>query len=404
MKIVHIAQHYNDGFGYHENLLPRYQKKYGHEVTIITSKVGSYFKGVPLNRIKNKCCEYEDGGVRIICLPIKREFKGRFVIFDGLDRIIEREKPDYIYHHGITHPSVFEAARYKKKHPSVFLVVDNHSDLNNSGKKYLWKVLYYSIFWKTLLRKIKNYIDLVYGVTPARCYFANEELGIPWDLIRFLPLGADEDLAYEVLKENEIRAQRNRLRIITGGKITKEKNIASLLKALFGLKVNLIIFGAIPVGIKQLIIDYFNKGLKVELYGWQDRKSTLKLLSESDIAIWNRQHTTLIEDAISVMTPLILRYHGSTSHLIRGNGFYLYSDNPLEIRSYIELIIKNKEVLEGMRMHAKEMVNMLSYNRIAKESIDYFYDKAPKESHLFFMNSFLCNPNNDDFKKLPNIN
>jgi len=404
MKIVHIAHHYNDGFGYHENLLPKYQKKYGHEVTIITSIVGSYFKGVPRNRIKKKCCEYEDGGVRIIRLPIKGEFKGRFVIFDGLDKIIKREKPDYIYHHGITHPSVFSAVRYKKKHPSVFLAVDNHSDLNISGRKFLWKYSYYNLFWKTLFSKIKHYIDLVFGVTPARCYFANEELGIPWPLIRFLPLGADEDLANEVLKEKEAKNQKKEFNIITGGKITKEKNIVSLLKAIYDLDVNLRIFGVIPEEIKRLIEYYINKGLKVELYGWQDRRSTLKLLSDSDIAIWNRQHTTLIEDAISVMTPLILRYHGSTSHLIRGNGFYLYSDNPLEIKSYIEFIIKNKEVLEEMRRPAKDMLNMLSYNRIAKESIDYYYDKAPKESHILFMDSFMCSPNNIDFKKLPKIN
>jgi len=40
MKIVHVAQHYNDGFGYHENLLPKYQKKYGHDVMMEISTKG----------------------------------------------------------------------------------------------------------------------------------------------------------------------------------------------------------------------------------------------------------------------------------------------------------------------------------------------------------------------------
>ena len=370
---------------------------------MVTSTKGILIQTDKVKGVKKEESEYEDNSVRIIRLPIYGEFKRRFVVFKDLESVLIREKPDYIYHHGITQPSIFTAIKYKRNHPSVFLVADCHADLNSSGRKYIWKLFYYNKLWHTLLKKNNKYIDLIFGVTPARCYFANEELGIPWPLIRFLPLGADEDLANEVLKEKKEKTQKKEFNIITGGKITKEKNIVSLFKAVYDLDVNLRIFGSIPGEIKRLIEDYINKGLKVELYGWQDRRSTLKLLSDSDIAIWNRQHTTLIEDAISVMTPLILRYHGSTSHLIRGNGFYLYSDNPLEIKTYIECIIKNQGVLEEMRRHTKEMLNMLSYNRIAKESIDYYYDKVPKESHVFFMNSFMCNPNNDEFRKLPKL-
>ena len=37
MKILHIAPNapYNRGWGYQENLLPKYQKKLGHDVTVI---------------------------------------------------------------------------------------------------------------------------------------------------------------------------------------------------------------------------------------------------------------------------------------------------------------------------------------------------------------------------------
>ena len=39
MKIAHIvpSTHYNDYWGYQENLLPKYHVKMGHEVTLITS-------------------------------------------------------------------------------------------------------------------------------------------------------------------------------------------------------------------------------------------------------------------------------------------------------------------------------------------------------------------------------
>ena len=39
MKIVHISPNapYNDYWGYQDNLLPKYQKKLQHEVTMITT-------------------------------------------------------------------------------------------------------------------------------------------------------------------------------------------------------------------------------------------------------------------------------------------------------------------------------------------------------------------------------
>ena len=39
MKIVHIVPKapYNDNWGYQDNLLPKYQRKMGHEVTVITT-------------------------------------------------------------------------------------------------------------------------------------------------------------------------------------------------------------------------------------------------------------------------------------------------------------------------------------------------------------------------------
>ena len=41
MKIVHIAPNatYNEGWGYQENLLPKYHAKLGHEVTLIITNI-----------------------------------------------------------------------------------------------------------------------------------------------------------------------------------------------------------------------------------------------------------------------------------------------------------------------------------------------------------------------------
>lgn len=146
MKIVHICQYYNDGYGYQENLLPRYQKKLGHDVKVITSDRMSYFAGEKEPKIVGTG-RFEDSGVPIERLPIWAEFKGRFVWFKGLDKTLQKEQPDYIFHHGVMSPSLITCSKYKAKNPAVFLAADNHSDLNISARNKLWRLGYYQLLW-----------------------------------------------------------------------------------------------------------------------------------------------------------------------------------------------------------------------------------------------------------------
>ena len=146
MKIVHICQYYNDGYGYQENLLPRYQKKLGHDVKVITSDRMSYFAGEKDPKIMGTR-RFEDSGVPIERLPIWAEFKGRFVWFKGLDKTLQKEQPDYIFHHGVMSPSLITCSKYKAKNSAVFLAADNHSDLNTSAQNKLWRLGYYQLLW-----------------------------------------------------------------------------------------------------------------------------------------------------------------------------------------------------------------------------------------------------------------
>lgn len=400
MKILHIANRYYEGFGYQENIMPRYQKKLGHDVVVVVSSYRKReFIGFLTESNNKDREEYMDDNVKIIRIPIRGEFKGRFVVFTNLNNILEMEKPDYIYHYGLTAPSLLTAIKYKQKHPSVFLVADCHADWNNSARNKLWKIGYYNIFWAKSLKNYMKYLDLVFGVTPARCYFAHEELGIPWELIRLLPLGADEDIVKDVsVKSSKNKRLGDRLIAVTGGKFDRSKGLDILLEAASGLDLELKIFGMLSEDLKEKI----NKmaGDNISLYGWQNREGTINLLLESDIAIWNKRHTTLIEDAIATLTPVILRYHGSTCHHIRGNGFYIFSDNSIEIRQYFELLIKNRSVLSEMRKEATKILDLISYNRIAKESIEYYYDRSPKYTHQIIMNDPLCQPSNRNFRRL----
>jgi len=397
LKIVHICQYYNDGYGYQENLLPRYQKKLGHDVKVITSDRMSYFAGEKKPKIIGTG-HFEDAGVPVNRLPIRGEFKGRFVWFKGLKETLQKERPDYIFHHGVMSPSLIPCSKYKGKNSSVFLAADNHSDLNISARNKLWRLGYYQFLWTNILKSVRN-VDLVFGVSPARCTFTEKYLGIPQSKLRLLPIGADTDFSNKLLETN-VKKQRPGgpgVQLVTGGKWTKEKGLDILLDALKGLDISLKIFGSIEDDEARERIE---KEENVSFLGWQDRAGTIQTLANADLAIWPGQHTTLMEDAIATNTPLLLRYHGSTCHHIRGNGAYFFSSNPMEVRQLLKILIENPVVLEEMKKRAPAQSDLLSYDQVAKDSIEYFYDQTPKTLHKRFMEDPLCNPSNPDFERI----
>lgn len=89
MKIVHVQQYFNESYGYQENVLPYYQKKLGHDIVLITSTRTNGFG--KQNRVKEEG-EFEENGFRVKRIPIKAEFKNRFVVFSDLYKYLEKER------------------------------------------------------------------------------------------------------------------------------------------------------------------------------------------------------------------------------------------------------------------------------------------------------------------------
>lgn len=387
MRIVHIHQYYNDGLGYQENILPRYQAKLGHEVTLITSNLSNGFNND--ERIK-EIGEYDDNNFKVRRIEIKGEFKGRFVVFKSLYEHLEEIKPDYIFHHSVTSPSLGIVCKYKKYNPNVFLAMDNHADLNISARNKYWKFIYYNTIWKNYIKKYDKYIDIYFGVTPSRCLFLNEELGVSNSKIRLLPIGADTDKANVNITKDELfnkyNINKDNFIIVHGGKITPEKQVDRILEAFSYIddtNITFILFGKID---DERVRKLVEKDSRIITLGWLSREETLSILKYSDIGIWNTQHTTLLEDAIAVKLPLILRYYGSTSHLIDNSGLFLYDGSKRELYDKLNFISCNKELVNKFKDASEKLSKILSYNNIAKESIEYKNSITSQQSHNIFMN------------------
>lgn len=130
MKITHICLNgpFTDGWNYQENVLTKYHKQLGLDVTVIASKWQWNSHG------DLEICERTDyqncNSVYIVRLPVrgKKSFGSRFKYFDGLYTAVENSEPDILFIHGVSFCDVSTLACYLKNHPRVVAYADNHAD------------------------------------------------------------------------------------------------------------------------------------------------------------------------------------------------------------------------------------------------------------------------------------
>ncbi|EGP5266367.1 glycosyltransferase [Enterococcus faecium] len=378
MKIVHIHQFFDAGFGYQENILPEYHKDMGNDVVMLTS-TRKYGFDKNQSRIEPEG-EFIENTFVVKRLKIKGEFPKRFVIFDNLYQALEKENPDYIFHHSVTAPSILTVAKYKKRYPNTILVMDNHADLMISGRNYVWRIFYYNFLWKLLLNRVSPYVDQFFGVTPDRSKFLIEELGISPSKVSLLPIGAD--VKRIPLDEEKIRKDKSTFLkehnlssdtfiFCHGGKMSYSKETDVLIHGFMKVEEKNIILLLFGTFLDEELADLISNDNRIIFLGWQDRANILKILSFSDMGIWNSQHTTLLEDAIACKLPLILKKYGSTEHLINKNGIFLEKTDKNSIKKNIEKVINNEELFKSMIGEADSKRNELSYEKIAFLSLNY---------------------------------
>lgn len=379
MKILHIciSGQYIDGWGYQENLLPDYLNDFEAENIVIApiDNFPCYVKPAEIAAIRAKGSDYYFDGVRV--LRIKTIKITTSLLFTrGLKRLLEDIKPDAIFHHNFNCSSLVVAARYSKRH-SIPLLVDNHADEINMTSNHLWAFVYYKCLIKSVCRLYRTTIFKAYGVTLSRCDFIKKYYGVPKSKIDFLPIGTDTKLAAQLPSVINIREEygftdKDRI-IVSGGKMGIGKGTHYLIKAVDSLRshfpsLKLVLFGKFEDDETETLAKN-SPFVKVE--GWCDREKTLKLLKMADVACWPVHHTTLVEDAIAVGTPLVLRKTGTTAHLINGNGVWIDTPDSASIETAISIIIEDAGSV--IKDACLAMMNNLDYKTIAKKMVSDIY-------------------------------
>lgn len=376
MKIVHIciSAPFIDGWGYQENLLPRYLQKHGTENYVIASAndFPNYLRQELINEIKSKGNAYVVDGVKTYRIRTKKVTHS-LVLTMGLRDLLKEIRPDVIFHHNFNCTSLPIAARYSKKH-GIPLMVDNHADTINMSKNKIWVFVYYRMLIYFSTKYHQKDIYKAYGVTHSRCDFIHDYYGLDNKKIDFLPIGVDVDLANTISSVLELRRkygiEERDYVVVSGGKLGIRKGTDNLIRVVENLhkefpRIKLLLFGLFEDTDTE---EMANNSPITMVHGWCDRIKTLELLKLANVACWPVHHTTLIEDALSVCVPIVIRKTSTTEHLIDGNGIGMESGDEASLKVALsQLIFQDKQKRERMLFVCKKMIHTLSYHTIVKK-------------------------------------
>lgn len=375
MKIAHIclACFYIEGWGYQENILPKYHVKMGNEVLLLTSDY--MFNRQGKSETKQERDYINPHGVHIKVLGKV----SRFGKYAGILRELTAFQPDIIFVHGGQFVSLKDVVAYCRKNREVKLFIDQHADFYNTPVNTLKQKIAAKWIYGRHIRKSVRYASCFWGVTPWRCEYLHKVYGVPEEKIKLLVMGGDDE-EIPTGRSGEIRAAiREDLQIpdgafvvVTGGKIDPAKNIHLLAQAVAAMNrenVHLIIFGQ-PNAQMEKPMQKFAQLPNCHFVGWIDSGKVYDYFLASDLAVFPGTHSVLWEQVCASGIPALFKNWEGMHHVsVNGSSEFLYRDSPEEIRKKLLEIIDDTQKYAAMKQAAEACKQDFWYSNIAKRAI-----------------------------------
>jgi len=367
LKIVYLClgEVYSEGYGYQQNLFPKYSKKEGHDVVIIASRLtyeeDEYVMMKPGIYINNE-------GIKVIRINYKYKLpkfvNSRLRTYKDLYKILEEEKPDMIFSFGLSYVDLLEVVKYKKKEPHCKLIASVHDTYDNSAKNFISKYILHKLIYKKIISKSFQHFDKIYVVTPACRDFVMNMYNISENKLELLFLAADTEKIPLDHYHNIRSITRSKLNIseenfvfISGGKLNKRKNIVLLLRSFKKIKnelFRLIIFGSVSEDIKDEFEREIKDDPRIIYIGWLKSDEVYNYYLASDVAIFPGSKSILWEQAIATGLPLICkRWEGMEYVDLGGNCIFIEKDDEEELINKMEKIYKDTELYKEMKKIAE---------------------------------------------------
>lgn len=383
MRICHImlACFYIEGWSYQENLLPKFHKKMGNDVFIISSRFTKDKKNNP--GLRNSGEYINADGIQVSILDYgKRKIFQKLLkqkVYKGVLSKLENLRPDIIFVHGCQFYNIFDIISYKREYPNVKIFVDQHGDYYNMPVETFKQKFFQRVVIRHYAKSLLNFVDVFWGVTPWRVDYLRQVYKLPNNKTDLLVMGGDDtfiDFENKIEIRKKIRKELGLLDsdlvLISGGKMDRNKNIHLLLEAIsFYPKIKLILFGSVS----QDLNDFFTEKLKclgnVIYLGWENPKNIYDLFLSSDFGVFPGTHSILWEQAVACGLPLIVKDWVGMHHVdIGGNCEFLENDSINEIRNKISIVYKNEKRALGMKKAANnDLRSNFLYSYIARRSI-----------------------------------
>ncbi len=384
MKITHLCLgcFFPDGFSYQENMLPKFHKQQGHEVTVIAS-LQTFDKNGKTAFMPKASAYRNEYDIPVIRLDYKKPLKlyRKMKRFEGTREALEKASPDVLFIHGCQFLDIDKVIGYIKKHPGVTVYVDNHADFSNSAKSFTSKELLHGVVWKRCAHRIDPYVKKWYGVLPARVDFLRDIYKLPENKIELLVMGADDDKVKEALNPDVRREIRQKygigdgdFLIMTGGKIDRAKQQTVLLmnavNRIDDPRVKLLVFGSVVPELKDRVEACLSD--KVQYIGWITSDETYAYFAAADLAVFPGRHSVLWEQVAGIGVPMICKYWDGTTHVdVGGNALFLYKDSEEEIYDVLLRILGDEKIYAEMKKAAElNGIKTFSYDSIAKRSVE----------------------------------
>ena len=360
MKIVHLClcSPFYEGYAYQDNLLPKYHKKSGHDVTIITSPYGKFVTKSGNENVGSGVSYLRDGTklVRLKAI-LPQKINMHIYAYLGLGKTLIKESPDFLFVHGVESINYTILANYKKKHSKVKIVFDSHTDEINSLHHWLTRLYSKLIIKCFIVPKLIPIAERFYGTTPIRNKFLIEHYGIPAKKVKLLRMGADDEEMHIEQKDTirkEIRKQfgiaSDDFLVVTGGKIDPLKNIHVLAEAVAksdNKHIKILIFGSI----QEELADFFKsiESDRVQCIGWQPSNEVYRFFYAADLVMFPGFHSVMWEQAVASKVPCAFSKIKGFEHIdIGGNCILMEGKDVCYYRSLIETLYNNKEKYHQM--------------------------------------------------------
>jgi len=382
VKIVHVCllSSFTDGWNYQDNLLTKYHRRLGHEVSVIASTQAWDDSGKKTNLPAGITVNPE--GIRIIRLETRKSrINSRLNRYEGLYSAIESEKPDVLFIHNCQYPDADVLARYLKKHKTR-AYVDNHADFANSAQGWLSRNILHKLLWRHCAQLLKPHVRKFYGVLPSRVDFLRDVYRTPTDKTELLVMGTDDELADAAEKNGTGEAIREKygiadddFLIMTGGKIDMNKlGMLHLMEAVQKLdmdKLRLIVFGSVAPELKEKL-EALCDGKKVQYIGWVNAKDTYGYFAAADLVCFPCLHSVFWEQAAGQGKPLLVRSMDGFRHVDLGGNTAFIDEISVEgiSRCIREIAGDENRYAEMKRVAEEKGRSVFSYSNIAKRSLE----------------------------------